>query len=953
MDAVDSPEDSFLGITAKKLSAKVLSNQSGENSKTTAVVREGSRNDIILRPDLSKPKPALKLAHYSKPNYITTENGLYAQNLKAQKDLTANRAQRAYSDSESDAVPQLAVDVHKIFDFAPKTPQEADIQSRINSVPSLKQLNELRKYKLGVHPEKKFRMMLSTSQSNVDATTQFVKDYMIEADKEKRSIPYTNGMNVNPQKSSLQTRIPSPLSTTRASSAEGIRDKSRPATHQRESIVVKSAGKYDNGIRLAPMMTVEIVSKAKAPGDSSASLASTGSAGRATSPIYTPATFRVPKMTDEDADPHTAEFQASRDTGGSHLMLLSTDDVGAALSGTSHLSSGGKLVKENPYETANRLLAMQDSDSFQDSRREQFLQDSLAEENSVRSDNTRSLIEQIRIGDTPGRMRTPKKYNRYVEELDAEPLTIRAKSRDQRMRTSPQTRLHDPADGEYEAVRRTGTGQGNRLQCSQCFVQGVLWCTNCVKAYCLACWNTIPHHTLYNMVPAFPNKLSKRYQRRYEQVLKDTTVDYLAPAPAITTGKREFERPPPTLVGIPPVMPLPGPKPRKDAHWPGSQQEPEHRDEALARMQWSPPRSPTTPNEGHDKSFSPKVMFATKKATRTAVAAQEIDKQLHQAADSGQVYDGNALPAKMPMLSQPTVVYQDYTIPGVVMTGKGEILEITDEFSDSAASSPIYRLGASVSRPGTGRRRTPQGQRRAHSPDLAVAAVDAKNKPSEPFEGEVRSAVAYVLPSKMPKMAALGMPQDKGGDATPLAPSGFDNSSPHRQLVKKITREGAKNLQKRGDTRTFSPSFSLGASGAAAKAGANTSSSNIAATISRPSTVAAPLPCVVKDIVFPSSGKPTVESAEEKDAPRVEDGAHWKDGEFNLQSAGGKGKKKALGPPNITIYDGVPVFTREKSTAGGTIIPDPLMKFPSTSNLQIKLPQTTSVPVASASQPVL
>lgn len=951
MDTVDSPdEESFLGITAKKLSAKVPTNQTTGNNKNSAIVREGSRNDIILRPDLSKPKPAMKLAHYTKPNYITTENGLYAQNLKAQKDLTANRAQRAYSDSESDAAPQLAVDVHKIFDFAPKTPQEADIQTRINSVPSLKQLNELRKYKLGVHPEKKFRMMLSTSQSNMDATTQFVKDYIIEADKEKRSIPYTNGMNVNPHKSSFQTRIPSPLSTTRASSAEGIRDKSRPTTNQRESVVVKSTGKYDNGIRLAPM-TVEIVSKVKAPGDSSASLSSAGSAGRATSPIYTPATFRVPKSATDDADQHTAELQASRDTGGSHLMLLSTDDVGAALSGTSQMSPVGKLINENPYETANRLLAMQDSDSFQDSRREQFLQDSLAEENSVRSDS-RSLIEQIRIGDTPGRSRTPKKYNRYVEELDAEPLAIRTKSRDQRLRSSPQTRLHDPADGEYEAERRTGTGHGNRLQCSECYVQGVLWCTSCAKAYCLACWNTIPHHTLYNMVPAFPNKLSKRYQRKYEQVLKDTTLDYLAPAPAITTGKREFERPIPKLVGIPPMMALPGPKPRKDAHWPGSHQEPEHRDEALARMQWSPPRSPTTPDEGHDKSFSPKVMFATKKATRTIVAAQEIDKQLHRAADSGEVYDGNALPAKMPMVTQPTVVYQDYTIPGVVMTGKGEILEITDEFSDSAASSPIYRLGG-TSRPGTGRRRTPQGPRRALSPEAAATAVDAKNKPNEPFEGEVRSAVAYVLPSKMQKMAALGMPRDKGGDATPLVPSGFDNSSPHRQLVKKITREGAKSLQKRGDTRTFSPSFSLGAAGAAAKTGTNTSSSNIAATISRPSTVAAPLPCVVKEIVFPSSGKPTGESAEEKDGPRVEDGGHWKEGEFNLQSTSGKGKKKALGPPNITIYEGVPVFTREKSMAGGALVPNPLMKFPSTSNLQIKLPQTMPVPVASASQPVL
>lgn len=38
--------------------------------------------------------------------------------------------------------------------------------------------------------------------------------------------------------------------------------------------------------------------------------------------------------------------------------------------------------------------------------------------------------------------------------------------------------------------------------CQQCLnKQAVLWCTQCIQAFCGICWNRVAHHTLYNMIP--------------------------------------------------------------------------------------------------------------------------------------------------------------------------------------------------------------------------------------------------------------------------------------------------------------------------------------------------------------------------------------------------------------------------------------------------------------------
>lgn len=890
---MEASEDgpSFLGLTATKLAVKVNSNPLYNHKvKRKAAIRsqdESKAKSIVLRSDLCAPQPALKLAHYYKPNFVTTQYGLHPQTLSAQKDLTADRATRAYTDSESDMAPTLTLDAHRIFDFNPKTPQEADIQNHVNSVPSLKQLNELRKYKLGVHPDKKFRLMLSTAPAVADATTQFVKDYIIEADKERRSVPYLDGMNVNPNKTAFVSRMASPSAL-------------KPATESRlhpesETSVVKPNIKYGNSIRLAPAIMNDplIQSKMAGDGNSIASLEST-STHRSSSPIYSPATFRVPVPLYEDKN-QLYGSNVSKDTGAtSYPFLSSAEEIPG-------LSCSHRRNTENSEETANRLFAMRDSDSFQDSRREQFLRDSLIEDSS-----TNSLIQQIRVTSMPGRTRVPKKYNHFIEELDSNVSQIRASSRQQRIRSkSPHGRLHDAADPDYEALQRTGTARGQKLKCSNCYVQATLWCTSCIQAFCLACWNSVPHHTLYNMVPAFPNRLSKRYKGKFQNVLSETQTKYLDPAPAVSTGKREFERPPPPMVPTSPDFLNIGVRPRSDVtRNQNNRFSSRHPDEFLTELQWSPPASPNAEELENDKSFSPKVLFASKKASRTAAAAQAIEQQLHHIADTEKVFDGNALPAKMPVVNQATVQYQDYAIPGVVLTGKGQILELTDEFSDSAAPNPGHRVPTG-SRPGTGKRSS--SSRRPLSAERP--GIDTG------FEGEVKNTIRYVLPSSnVVRMDPLGVTTAKPAHQM-VIPSGFDNSSPHKQLVRKITREGARNLQRKGDTRSFSPSFSLGTGGNGGKGmnvmGNSSSSNNIAATISRPSTVARPMTGITNDLVFPSSTS-APDLRQEKQI--YDDSFNWKDGNFHSQE--GKSRiKKISGPPTITIYDGVPVFTLKKSLA--------------------------------------
>lgn len=924
MNSSGSKQDGdHLILTTTKLSTKYECVSTIGDGKKNIDVRENKRirHDIVLRAGLNEPQPALKLAHYRKPNFVPTQQGLHPQNLKAHKELTGDRVVSAYTDSESDAAPALALDIHRIFDFRPKTPQEADIQQRINSVPSLKQLNELRKYKLGIHPDRKFRLMLSTTPNSSDSTTQFVKDYIIETDKEKRSHHHLiNDMKLNPNNPVLQQTVASPIG--RKSGSSGLGDSGNATNSHDSYAVVRPNPKYDNNVRLVPMSSGN-EANGLLDTHSLASIASLNSisTNRSSSPIYSPATFRVPKAAENH--PHDVS-STSKDIGAaSYLVLSSTDEIPPTIA-SSQLTTGGQVRKTMNFEEVNETQhAMLDSDSFQDSRKEQFLRDSLAEDGSFGS-----VQQKIRITDVPGRSRTPKKYNHYIEELDAPQSNIRTLSRQERIRAkSPNGKLYSDNDASYEALRRSGTAPGNKLKCCNCYVQAVLWCTSCVQAYCLACWNSVPHHTLYNMVPAFPNKLSKRYKQNFQNVLAETQPKYLDPAPVVRTGKREFERPQPKMV---PTLRLNSgqqrPRSNNGTNRPNSAPQqnttPIDNDTGLANMQWSPPQSPQQNYNSameNDKSFSPKVMFSSKKASRTAAAAKEIENELRRVSDTCKVFDGNALPAKIPVINQPTVTYQDYTVPGVLLTSTGEILEMTDEFSDSAASSPLFR-SARGSRPNTGKLRQPI--HRTGSPKGA----NHSDAHEVNFEGEVMNTIHYVLPSKTTHMAPLGITHSKSSDV-PVVPSGFDNSSPHKQLIRKITREGARNLQKKGDTRSFAPSFSLGG-GSSGLAGSS-SSSNIATSINHPSTVARPLTGITKNLVFPlSSEKPST--------PTTDTETHWKDGKFTVPTGDKKTvqPKKTIAPPKITIYNGVPVFINEKPSANESN--DLLKKFP----LERNVPKT-------------
>lgn len=178
------------------------------------------------------------------------------------------------------------------------------------------------------------------------------------------------------------------------------------------------------------------------------------------------------------------------------------------------------------------------------------------------------------------------------------------------------------------------------------------------------------------------------------------------------------------------------------------------------------------------------------------------------------------------------------------------------------------------------------------------------------------------------------------------APPGFEHTDPHRKLVKKLSKESYKSLKKKGDTRVFTPSFSLGnlggpgAAGEGGGGGGGAVGSTLAATISRPSTVAKPLTGIAKDLVFPSSQSapqlPSTGLLLSHNARQVTDqpatqtalrdlplsAAEWKSGDFQpvlsdpvyaglMARQTHRRATTAPQPAKITIYHGVPVYTRD------------------------------------------
>lgn len=50
------------------------------------------------------------------------------------------------------------------------------------------------------------------------------------------------------------------------------------------------------------------------------------------------------------------------------------------------------------------------------------------------------------------------------------------------------------------------------LRCVTCFKAAELWCTRCVQAYCIVCWNKIPHHALYDQMTTPDARIQRRRQ---------------------------------------------------------------------------------------------------------------------------------------------------------------------------------------------------------------------------------------------------------------------------------------------------------------------------------------------------------------------------------------------------------------------------------------------------------
>lgn len=979
-----------------------------EKEPNNATIRKSELAGVKLRPDLDNQQPSFTLVHYNKPRYVPTPQGLHPQFLQ-QLNITDDARQRPftiYSDSESNH--SLQEENHHFFNFDPKTPHDADIMRKVNSVPSLRSLNELRRYKFGLPPERKFRMMLSKADGDNALTAKLAKEYYIEMDKEKRSLPFYEGISIVPQKQDLVPRPSSPSAQLLRTGTETRRSSSRARNH--DGLVIRPNTKYDSGVKLAPLdldvLDMSNPNTRPASGIGHQSISGSSQHSQNT-PIYTPATFRIPKAVSEDNKTPYDSYAAQDPMIGSLHLLSSAEEAtanspsaGGYVASRSYITAGGtiqehlgalggEVFQESAAELSARMRLMHESDSFHEGRKEQFLHDSLIlDEHGSVSTNT-DLSSHIRVQDHPGRTRVPKKYSGMVEQLDEARGTTpgdmsRSASRQQKLRSrGGEEGVQEIEDGEYyEALARTGTSRNNKLQCTNCYIQAVLWCTQCVQAFCLVCWNNTPHHTLYNMVPAFPNKQVKKYQRQFCQVVSEASPAYKAPAKTVTLGLteelRQRSRPPSPMV---PQM-------------------------AVSN---SVPYMATVP-AATDKSYASKVMFATMKTDKTNhrshsgpaspqsnPGAAIIERKLQQYETVPRVFDGNQLPAKIPLIDVPTVQYQDYTIPGVYLTGKGNIMELmNDDCSESLASgvelrSPRGSNNNNVfSRPttpgGTLQKVKPSTARPSSAVNLASPNKrDISSSGNAEFRAEIHSAIHYVTPksqqSLMPLRNPIVTPQvDNSGPI--LVPSGFDNSSPHKELVKKLTRENFRSLKKKGDTRLFSPSFNLSSGGGGGGGGihASASGSNIAATISRPSTVAVPLIGITKDIVFPTAAEAAAEAyaGEDRDRGRArkksasksknemklrnsfgnaatedvgvggDDAVEWnnsgkegemmvfkdegidedwKEGEFKIspqtnitpastrkQSAVHATKvptSMEMKPPQISIYGGIPVYTRD------------------------------------------